>query len=233
MNLHNLKPINMFFLLFTLITIGALEWLNAKNITQHRMEFMQENFNQIINPPSLRQRFAKRLTDIILSLIICLTLLPLLYLVLGSLIKLTSKGPIIFKQKRTGLLGKEFTCYKFRSMYLNDINISAFEGDKRITPIGRFIRKTHLDEFPQFFNVLLGDMSIVGARPLLKVVSYHDYPHRLLLRPGITGLSQINSGRFLHPRQIIRLDTFYFFHSSWWFDIKIILRTIQFKDKTV
>ncbi len=228
----------MTVLLFIIAAIGAWEWLIAQKITQQRIEFIQKNFNKKLKPPSLGQRFAKRLTDIIISVTVCLTLLPLLYLVLGSLIKLTSKGPIIFKQKRTGLFGKEFVCYKFRSMYENDVKMFAFEGDSRITPIGRFIRKTHLDEFPQFFNVLLGNMSIVGARPssgMMKdtLKDYPDYPYRLLLRPGITGLSQINSERFLHPRQMIRLDTYYFFHCLWWFDIKIIWRTVKFKDKTV
>ncbi len=228
----------VYLLLGFAAVFGVLEWWTAKDITRQRMVFIRRNFEKDVKLPSIFRRFVKRLTDIVLSLVVCLTLLPLLYAVLGGLIKLTSKGPIIFKQKRIGLFGKEFTCYKFRSMYVNDLDIPAFYGDSRITPLGRFIRKTHLDEFPQFFNVLIGDMSLVGPRPTSLSESryfriYRDYPYRLLLRPGITGLSQINSGRFLKPLQIIRLDTYYFSHCFWWLDIKIIFQTLKFQDKAL
>lgn len=185
--------------------------------------------------PSLFLRFIKRITDIIVSLAVCITILPLMYVVLGVIIKLTSKGPVIFKQTRIGLLGDEFTCYKFRSMYLNSDNITITRNDKHVTPIGRFMRKIHLDEFPQFFNVLKGDMSLVGPRPLAKYVlkNYEDWPEyyqRLLARPGITGIAQINSGRTLSAAEVVRYDMQYLAEPSYWLDWYIMGKTLCFND---
>ena len=228
----------VYLLLFTVAVTGVQEWLTARDISTLRMAFIRQNFKHSVKIPSLSTRLAKRFTDIVVSLIVCLTILPVLYIVLGAIIKLTSKGPVIFRQKRIGLLGKEFVCFKFRSMYLNNEDIPASHNDWRITPVGRFIRKTHLDEFPQFVNVLAGEMSLVGPRPASasqdkQLFLYRNYPYRLLLRPGITGLSQINSERFLSPIQILKLDEFYISHCSWLLDMKIIFETLKFRDKTL
>ena len=141
----------------------------------------------------------KRLMDISISLVVVLVLYPLLFPIIIVLIKLDSKGPIFFTQKRTGYLGKEFVCYKFRTMRVNDLADiqGAIHGDPRITRIGKFLRKAHFDEIPQFINVLAGDMSIVGPRPhmLREAAGFSatisNYFFRTLARPGITGLAQI------------------------------------------
>ena len=116
---------------------------------------------------SAYNRFLKRTFDIFFSLVILLTIYPILYIVVGIMIKLSSPGPILFKQKRTGLYGHDFECFKFRTMKVNAQadTLQAVKDDPRKTRIGDFLRRTNLDEFPQFVNVLLGDMSVVGPRP--------------------------------------------------------------------
>ena len=156
------------------------------------------------------KRFGKRLIDTVLSLIALIILSPLL-LITALAVKLSSPGPVLFKQQRLGLHGKVFTIYKFRSMYMdaeerkkelmqqNEMDGLMFKmkDDPRIIPIGHFIRKYSIDELPQFFNVLKGDMSIVGTRPPT-VDEYEQYQvhhrGRLASKPGITGLWQV-SGR--------------------------------------
>jgi len=145
----------------------------------------------------------KRLIDITISVVIILTLFPFLFPLIILLIKLDSKGPIFFKQKRLGFKGKVFVCYKFRTMYVNELADikAAVAADIRITKMGSFLRRTCLDELPQFLNVLLGDMSIVGPRPqmLLEADNFSNmipgYHSRTLVRPGITGLSQVTGFR--------------------------------------
>jgi len=147
------------------------------------------------------QRVIKRLIDIVLSLLALFLSWPL-FLLIALLIKLDSKGPAIFRQTRVGKEGKLFTCYKFRTMYVNAPDIrnpdgSTFnaEDDPRLTRVGRFLRKTTLDELPQFINVLKGDMSIVGPRPDLpdQVRFYtEDHKKRLLVKPGMTGWAWIH-----------------------------------------
>ena len=132
-------------------------------------------------------------------------------------------------------MGREFTCYKFRSMYLNSDNLTITRNDSHVTSVGRFIRKTHLDEFPQFINVLKGDMSLVGPRPLAVYVAKEfeqipEYFQRLLLRPGITGMAQINSGRTLSAKEVLKLDLQYISDFSWWNDCCIIAKTLCFAD---
>lgn len=146
---------------------------------------------------------AKRIEDIVLgSIIVLLIALPMLAIALA--IKLTSKGPVIFRQRRYGLNGREFEIWKFRTMTVcedKDGFVQAKRGDKRVTPLGRFLRKTSLDELPQFLNVLRGDMSIVGPRPhpvALDEQHRHLIPHyvfRHKIRPGITGLAQVSGFR--------------------------------------
>ena len=180
----------------------------------------------------------KRIFDILFSLFVVVFILSWLTPIVGLLIVLESKGPIFFKQSRNGFNYKEFDCYKFRSMTPNTgANINqATRGDHRVTKVGAFLRKTSIDELPQFFNVLFGDMSVVGPRP--HMVSHTDmYAKRVdkfmvrhFVRPGITGLAQTRGfrGEVETDRDIIgrvRHDIFYIENWSLLFDLKIIFQT--------
>lgn len=186
-------------------------------------------------PASLFGTVCKRLFDIIVSLAVLLTVFPLIFLIAAPLIKLTSSGPIFFTQKRLGLYAELFDCYKFRTMYTNPGAEPVRKNDSRVTPVGRFLRKTHLDEFPQFFNVLIGDMSIVGPRPFPAEVyrefsSYYKVFLRLVVRPGITGLAQLNVPRNTNPGQVIKNDLYYIRRLSLYRDFNIICRTLLLRD---
>ena len=186
-------------------------------------------------PASLFGTVCKRLFDIIVSLAVLLTVFPLIFLIAAPLIKLTSSGPIFFTQKRLGLYAELFDCYKFRTMYTNPGAEPVRKNDSRVTPVGRFLRKTHLDEFPQFFNVLIGDMSIVGPRPFPAEVyrefsSYYKGFLRLVVRPGITGLAQLNVHRNTNPGQVIKNDLYYIRRLSLYRDFNIICRTLLLRD---
>lgn len=186
-------------------------------------------------PASLFGAVCKRLFDIIVSLAVLLTVFPLIFLIVAPLIKLTSSGPIFFTQKRLGLYAELFDCYKFRTMYTNPGAEPVRKNDSRVTPVGRFLRKTHLDEFPQFFNVLIGDMSIVGPRPFPAEVyrefsSYYKGFLRLVVRPGITGLAQLNVPRNTNPGQVIKNDLYYIRRLSLYRDFNIICRTLLLRD---
>lgn len=186
-------------------------------------------------PASLFGAVCKRLFDIIVSLAVLLTVFPLIFLIAAPLIKLTSSGPIFFTQKRLGLYAELFDCYKFRTMYTNPGAEPVRKNDSRVTPVGRFLRKTHLDEFPQFFNVLIGDMSIVGPRPFPAEVyrefsSYYKGFLRLVVRPGITGLAQLNVPRNTNPGQVIKNDLCYIRRLSLYRDFNIICRTLLLRD---
>ena len=186
-------------------------------------------------PASLFEAVCKRLFDIIVSLAVLLTVFPLIFLIAAPLIKLTSSGPIFFTQKRLGLYAELFDCYKFRTMYTNPGAEPVRKNDSRVTPVGRFLRKTHLDEFPQFFNVLIGDMSIVGPRPFPAEVyrefsSYYKGFLRLVVRPGITGLAQLNVPRNTNPGQVIKNDLYYIRRLSLYRDFNIICRTLLLRD---
>ncbi|MEO8932836.1 MAG: undecaprenyl-phosphate glucose phosphotransferase [Xanthomarina sp.] len=183
-------------------------------------------------------QFVKRAFDILFSSLIIIFLLSWLTPIIAILIKLESKGPVFFKQSRNGFNYKEFDCYKFRSMMPNpDANLyQATKGDLRITKVGKFIRKTSIDELPQFFNVLFGDMSVVGPRP--HMVSHTNmYAKRIdkfmvrhFVKPGITGLAQISGyrGEVETDKDIIgrvKFDIFYIENWSLLLDLKIILKT--------
>ena len=186
-------------------------------------------------PASLFGAVCKRLFDIIVSLAVLLTVFPLIFLIAAPLIKLTSSGPIFFTQKRLGLYAELFDCYKFRTMYTNPGAEPVRKNDSRVTPVGRFLRKTHLDEFPQFFNVLIGEMSIVVPRPFQAEVyrefsSYYKGFLRLVVRPGITGLAQLNVPRNTNPGQVIKNDLYYIRRLSLYRDFNIICRTLLLRD---
>jgi putative colanic acid biosynthesis UDP-glucose lipid carrier transferase len=183
--------------------------------------------------------YIKRIFDIFFSLFVCVFLLSWLAPILWILVKLESKGPLLFKQKREGINGKEFVCYKFRSMRINMLadKVHATVNDSRITKIGAFLRKTSMDELPQFINVLLGDMSVVGPRPHLESLSLEyqkevdDYLKRHIVKPGITGLAQVSGyrGEIKKTSDIknrVRFDIFYIENWSFFLDLKIIIRTI-------
>ena len=183
----------------------------------------------------------KRLIDIVGSLI-GLSILFLIFLPVAIAIKLESSGPIFFTQQRYGLYGSPFKMYKFRSMIKNaetlkaqidnEANGAIFKNkkDPRVTRVGRFLRKTSLDEFPQFWNVLLGEMSLVGTRPPSydEVIYYSDFHwQRLNVKPGLTGEWQV-SGRsqLIDFEQVVQLDLRYQRNWSLWHDLVIIVRTI-------
>jgi putative colanic acid biosynthesis UDP-glucose lipid carrier transferase len=187
----------------------------------------------------IKNRVKKRVFDIVVSLGVIIFIFTWLYPLLAIIIKLQSRGPVFFAQLRTGRNKKPFWCYKFRSMRLNNDsdNRQACMHDDRITPIGRFIRRTSLDEFPQFFNVLLGYMSIVGPRPhmLSHTEQYSqivdNYMLRQFLKPGITGWAQINGyrGETKEPglmEKRVEHDIWYMENWSVMLDLKIVFFTV-------
>ncbi len=181
----------------------------------------------------------KRLFDVIFSLMIIVFVLSWMAPLLFVLIKLESDGPLFFKQKRDGYKGNEFICYKFRSMYVNELSDSepATKHDERVTKIGKILRRTSVDELPQFINVLKGEMSIVGPRPHMisqtkkyaKIVDKFMVRH--MVKPGITGLAQTSGfrGEILKNTDMsnrVRFDIFYIENWSFFLDLKIMLRTV-------
>jgi putative colanic acid biosysnthesis UDP-glucose lipid carrier transferase len=182
--------------------------------------------------------FFKRVADFLVSFLVIIFFLSWFLPIAALIIKFDSRGPIFFIQRRVGRWGKSFNCFKFRTMVVNDhANIEqARENDIRITRIGRFLRKTNLDEFPQFFNVFLGHMSIVGPRPHMhadcnafsKVVP--GYKLRNVVKPGITGLAQVKGYRgpardFASIFHRYQFDAFYVRNAGFWLDIRIVRKT--------
>ena len=181
----------------------------------------------------------KRVFDLVFSSIVIVGLMSWLMPIMALIIKLDSKGPVFFVQKRNGLNYKEFNCYKFRSMKLNDkadLDLAS-KNDVRITKVGKFIRKTSIDELPQFFNVLLGDMSVVGPRPhMVSVTNLYalqvdKFMVRHFVKPGITGLAQTKGyrGEVETDEDIInrvKFDIFYMENWSILLDVEIIVKTI-------
>ena len=205
-----------------------------------RIRYLFYEMDQVYldHKPSSLYFATKRAMDVVISTIFIVFVMSWLAPILALLIKLTSRGPVFFVQKRTGLYGAEFNCYKFRTMYMNDeadiMQVSI--NDKRITSIGKFLRITHLDETAQFFNVIAGDMSIVGPRPhmVYHTKNYSEcipyYNLRLEVKPGMTGMAQIkdyigeiNGERELRKR--IQWDIYYMKHRSIGLDLGILLNT--------
>ncbi|HEM6560964.1 TPA: sugar transferase [Streptococcus suis] len=177
----------------------------------------------------------KRIFDILVSVVGIVVLSPVLLLTYLA-IKLDSPGPAIFKQKRLGRYGKEFTVYKFRSMTVGAEKMGSgqysFEGDPRVTKVGNFIRKTSIDELPQFINILKGDMSLIGFRPPLtyhpKTFEEYTDAERVMfsLRLGVTGWAQIHGRKTVNWNERIQMNIWYANNISFWLDVKIFFTTI-------
>lgn len=190
----------------------------------------------MLNPIGM---FYKRCFDIVFSLVACVAI-ALFIPIIALIIKLQSRGPIFFVQDRTGKYGRTFRCLKFRTMRTNgECNIrQCTKHDPRVFPFGRFLRRTNLDELPQFFNVLMGDMSIVGPRPhMLYHTDYYSkliphYMNRHFVRPGITGWAQVTGFRG-ETRELWQMegrvwcDMWYINHWSLWLDLRIMVMTVK------
>ncbi len=210
--------------------------------------------NQVVKSLARKQRlsaysqdFAKRLFDIIFSLLVLIFCAPI-YLLLAASIAFTSSGSIFYIQQRVGKNYRQFGCIKFRTMIPDadrllqemmaqsedlrqefDANYKL-KADPRITKIGKFLRATNLDEFPQFINVLKGEMSVVGPRPLVpeEIVRYGTQIDRVLtIRPGITGLWQVSGRNDIPYAQRIRIDVSYVRRRNFWLDLRIVLKTVR------
>ena len=180
-------------------------------------------------------RFLKRILDFVFALLLLILLSPLLICV-AIMIKVDSKGLVFFKQDRLGLHGRVFKIYKFRSMVMNAEKIGSgvysYEKDPRVTKIGKLIRKTSIDELPQLFNIIKGDMSFIGPRPTLV---YHPWlfsnytieqKKRFSVLPGVTGLAQVNGRKKIQWPERIVLDVKYVNNMSLFFDVKILFKTV-------
>ena len=180
--------------------------------------------------------FFKRLFDITVSLIGVVILSPVLLLV-AIAVKIDSRGPVIFKQQRVGKNGKVFNIYKFRSMCVGaektGSGVYSEKGDARVTRVGKFIRATSLDELPQFFNIIKGDMSLIGPRPVLTYYPYkwEEYTEEQLIRfkvrPGVTGWAQVHGRKTNTVEARFNYDNYYVEHLSFWLDFKIFFMTIK------
>ena len=180
----------------------------------------------------------KRAFDIVFSFLVIVFILSWMIPLFGLFIKISSNGPVLFVQKREGFKGNYFDCFKFRSMKLNnEIDKLATKNDPRVTRIGKYMRKTSIDELPQFFNVLLGDMSVVGPRPhiLSQNQIYSDkikkFNVRHYVKPGVTGLAQVKGyrGEIETDDDMInriRMDVFYIENWSLLLDLRIIYKTL-------
>lgn len=172
---------------------------------------------------------SKRLFDLVVSLLLLILLSPILLLI-ALLIWITQGSPVLFRQQRPGYLGKPFICYKFRTMSdRRDQNGHLLPDEQRLTRLGKFLRSTSLDELPELFNVLRGEMSLVGPRPLLMQYLERYTPeqarrHEML--PGITGWAQVNGRNALSWEEKFRLDVWYVDHWSFWLDLKILALTV-------
>lgn len=207
----------------------VMEFLESVPLLTIRREPLQAFYNRAL----------KRSFDLVFSSVVLCTIFPILYVLIGFLIKRSSPGPIFFKQKRTGLYGHDFECYKFRTMRANDQadTMQAVKDDPRKTKIGDFLRRTNLDEFPQFINVFKGDMSVVGPRPhMLKHTEQYSalidkYMVRHLVKPGVTGWAQVTGyrGETKTLEQMegrVKRDVWYIENWTFFLDLKIIVVTL-------
>ncbi len=209
-------------------TIGLLPVINLRSLPQDR----------------LTNKLVKRIFDLIFSALFFLVIGWWFMPIIAVLIKITSKGPVFFKQERWGLNNKKINCYKFRTMYTgssetdeNGVFLQTTKFDRRITPLGKFLREWSIDEFPQFWNVLRGDMAVVGPRPHVTPLNISSIQHvdrymlRHLVKPGITGLAQVNGcrGETSSPgamQRRINYDLYYIHRWTFWMDCQIVLQTV-------
>ncbi len=192
--------------------------------------------------PSWYVRHGKRTFDVVVSLLVVVFLLSWMFPLIGALIQVCSPGPVLFRQRRSGREGRQFWCLKFRTMHHKPgkgaVFVQCQKSDTRVTRIGKFLRKSNLDEMPQFLNVLLGDMSVVGPRPhaiqhddtyWFSMANYHT---RYQVRPGITGLAQVRGARgetdaLVKMNHRVRYDRLYVKRQSLWLDIKLCFGTVM------
>lgn len=205
-----------------LIQSGKMTYLGYRPVLMH-------NTKELL----FFQGLCKRFLDIFISLIGLIATLPLLILS-GIFIKITDKGPIFFTQYRYTKDKRLFKIYKFRSMYINTNNINpTLKNDSRITPIGKVLRRTHIDELPQLINVLKGEMSIVGPRPEMKEIydkyekKYPEYKYRLKVKAGLTGYAQIYGKYDTSPKDKLKFDMYYICNYSLLLDLKLMLLTFK------
>jgi Undecaprenyl-phosphate glucose phosphotransferase len=258
--LINKYQIQMVFVSISLLSdnLETRKYLNTCSRMGIRLRFLPENHGFFrttkkyeslgelitINPleislDTMSNRFLKRSFDILFSLVVIVLLLSWALPIIALLIKLSSNRPVFFVQERTGINNKIFNCFKFRSMLVNeDANLlQSCQNDTRITRIGKFLRKTNLDEFPQFFNVLMGDMSVVGPRPHMlqhtqvyaALIDYYLIRH--YVKPGITGYAQIKGYRgetdeLWKMQRRVECDMEYIENWNFALDLRIIWRTI-------
>jgi putative colanic acid biosynthesis UDP-glucose lipid carrier transferase len=226
------KLVRFYYVPVSVETLG----IDLKRELLDDMEIFTTYENPLMNPVN---KVLKRAFDIVMSLIVLLIVLPFMP-ILWLIIKIQSPGPLFFKQLRTGLDGQEFYCYKFRSMHVNaDADkVQATKDDPRKYPFGNFMRKANIDELPQFWNVLRGDMSIVGPRPhmLAHTEQYSQliekYMVRHFLKPGVTGWAQVTGFRgetkeLWQMEGRVKRDIWYMEHWSIWLDIRIIWMTLK------
>ncbi len=208
---------------FELHNVGAVSMLTTRNNP------LKNAFNRAI----------KRIFDVLFSSCVLLFLFPLVFIPVAIIIKITSPGPIFFKQLRTGYRGRDFMCWKFRTMHVNadSDKLQATKDDPRKTKFGDFLRRSSIDELPQFINVLKGDMSIVGPRPhMLKHTADYSklidkYMVRHMIKPGITGWAQVNGYRgqteaLWQMERRVEYDVWYIENWTFILDLKIIVRTV-------
>jgi exopolysaccharide biosynthesis polyprenyl glycosylphosphotransferase len=220
------------------VTVYAMP--SAYEILMGRMRHIQVNDLPLLElklePPSAFFSFLKRVFDVVFALVLFVLLSPLL-LAVAFIVKITSKGPVIYAQERVGFRGKIFRVLKFRSMVSDAEKMSgpvfATKSDSRVTPFGRFMRKTRIDELPQLLNILEGDMSFVGPRPERPVFvnrfekEIPGYRERKRIRPGVTGLAQV-SGNYESSAEVkIKYDLAYMANQSLTLDFQILLRTAK------
>lgn len=201
--------------------------------------YLQMNTETLLNNSPLSRnssRMVKRTFDIITALIVLILFFPWVYLILACCIKIIMPGSVFFKQKRTGKGGKIFTCYKFRTMDAKNRSDEFIDPQLNKYSLGNFLRTTSLDELPQFWNVLKGDMSIIGPRPHMLVhdeeymSKIEEYPLRYAVKPGITGWAQVNGLRGERDIKRVKMrvdyDLWYIQNWSILLDLKIMLRTV-------
>lgn len=207
---------------------------SVDNAISHSEDY---SFLEHIGKPVPKSKLiGKRICDIIFGIIFGIISLPII-LVFAILIKATSKGPVFFKQQRVGYMGQPITIVKLRSMR-NDAEkktgaVWAKKDDPRVTSVGRFMRKKRIDELPQFWSIIKGDMSLVGPRPERFVLTqkfyerWPEFPQRLRIIPGLTGYAQIHGGYDLKPNEKCKLDDFYIKNYSLGLDFKVAFKTLK------